>query len=71
MEENLDSVSSLFYPHVLAGYDTMAQWRLNHVYSKTECMSLIEEPGSWFYTIKQIYEIFDMKWSGIKPEKHD
>ena len=39
--------------------------------SKTECMSLIEEPGSWFYTLKQIYEIFDMKWSGIKPEKHD
>ena len=33
--------------------------------SKTECMSLIEEPGSWFYTLKQIYEIFDMKWSGI------
>ena len=39
--------------------------------SKTECMSLIEEAGSWFYTLKQIYEIFDMKWSGIKPEKHD
>ena len=39
--------------------------------SKTECMSLIEEPGSWFYTLKQIYEIFDMKWSSIKPEKHD
>ena len=34
-------------------------------------MSLIDEPGSWFYTLKQIYEIFDMKWSGIKPEKHD
>ena len=40
-------------------------------HSKTECMSLIEEPGSWFYTLKQIYEIFDMKWSSIKPEKHD
>ena len=33
-------------------------------------MSHTEEPGSWFYTLKQIFEIFDMKWSGIKLEKH-
>ena len=37
---------------------------------KKECLSHIEEPGSWFYTLKQIFEISYMKSSGIKPEKH-
>ena len=38
--------------------------------SKTECLSHIEEPGSCFYTLKQIFEIYYMKSSGIKSEKH-
>ena len=35
--------------------------------AKNECYNLIDINGSWFNSMKQIFDIFDIRWMGTRP----
>ena len=35
--------------------------------AKNECNNLMDINGSWFNSMKQIFDIFDIRWMGARP----